>query len=40
LTARKVKTKPQKEPSRFDEIMRNIATLPPSKPKKNTNQKK
>lgn len=35
-----LKTEPKKPASRFDELMRKVAALPPSKPKKNAKRKK
>ena len=37
---RKVKTQPQKQPSRFDDMMRKISLVKPTKPKKNAKRKK
>jgi len=36
----KVKTKPQSQPSQFDELMRKVSQIKPSKPKKNAKRKK
>jgi hypothetical protein len=35
-----LKTPPQKQPSRFDDMMRKISLLKPTKPKKSAKRKK